>query len=407
MFKINKSYLNANNIYRIHPTCSFCKHKLLNSSDLRFNNCLKFYAEKLEEGFCGTATCPYGFSTYFTDNSLDFLLTGFALEGESDFKKLRKIINDGYFLKSITHQKNDISDLVNQYGRYKEYHECCAQLQHDIGNAVQYLYSIVMILQQKELGEKINELFKGYDCVAEQIRFICNGSLKPFDFSTNWEDEIMIFSSNIKMLERTISLYSELSFPLKDKYNCKEESERDLYCAVNGFLLIRSIFYKDLGTFSLKQQQFDTLGYYKPYDIVLKMVNLLRYKAEEKQVKFSPFQGKNIIKIHNNECFSIAIFTLLDNAIKYCTEPKRINVAFRDEHDGHVTICISNPSDYLSEEDIANITKKGYRGSNKSKTGNGLGLYIVEKIIKKCSSSIEFKYENGIFYSEIELIQKY
>lgn len=405
MFKIKKKFLIDKELSKIHPFCPFCRHKLFASGEN--NKCYKYYTEKIGANFHGIDKCPYKFSTYFTDDTLDFILTGFAIAGEKPEGALKTVddtCGHGY-LNSITYTKEEITLLIERYHKYKEMHECCAQLQHDIGNAIQYIYCLIDSVRDNEAVEGFADLFDGYDLIAEEIKQISNGPLKNFDLLTDWSGEIQTIILNIEKLESIIVSYKAKAFPLKDRFNCREES--DLYCAVNGFLLIYNILYRDYGAFSFKAEHFDSMGYYKPFDIVLKTVGLLQHRAEEKEVKFPKFKGSNVLKIHNYECFSLAIFTLLDNAIKYCIEPRNILIEFKDLPTGHILISIANPSEYLSKEDIENITKKGYRGTNKSKDGNGLGLYVVNKIIKKCSSSITFKYVKGYFYAEIDLAPKY
>ena len=76
------------------------------------------------------------------------------------------------------------------------------------------------------------------------------------------------------------------------------------------------------------------------------------------------------------------IQNLMENAIKY-GDGKEIQISFSEEEDCKL-ITVSNSGCSLDEKELANLFDSFYRGSNTDGIqGNGLGLYIVNQLMKR------------------------
>ena len=94
---------------------------------------------------------------------------------------------------------------------------------------------------------------------------------------------------------------------------------------------------------------------------------------------------------------------LFDNAAKYGREGKRIAVSIGIQGD-LVRIDIIDFGPGLPEEELKNIKKKFFKGSNSKDRGSGIGLAICEEIIKFHSGKLELSnIESGGFRATIFL----
>ena len=87
------------------------------------------------------------------------------------------------------------------------------------------------------------------------------------------------------------------------------------------------------------------------------------------------------------ELFSIAIKNIIDNAIKYGIE--KPNIIIKDDN-----LIISSSGEKLSKT-LDEYKKPFNKEFENSKSGLGLGLYIVQNILKAHSLVVEYIYHNG------------
>ncbi|MGI8669837.1 MAG: sensor histidine kinase [Aridibacter sp.] len=118
-----------------------------------------------------------------------------------------------------------------------------------------------------------------------------------------------------------------------------------------------------------------------------------RYKLEADRFEFSEIAEPCEISGDYAE-LQTAFNNLLDNAVKYSTEDIKISVRLRNISDKQVQISIRDSGIGLSAAETKKIFRRFYRVSNdltQRKKGTGLGLFIVESVIKKHGGSIRAK----------------
>jgi signal transduction histidine kinase len=104
---------------------------------------------------------------------------------------------------------------------------------------------------------------------------------------------------------------------------------------------------------------------------------------------FPEFVFESLIAEHcvlksDHQLFTALVTNLIENAIKYSGESRRISVLLADKK-SHVNLSITDEGIGITSEEKHRIFEKFYRVGNEQtrKTkGTGLGLYIVENIIK-------------------------
>lgn len=93
---------------------------------------------------------------------------------------------------------------------------------------------------------------------------------------------------------------------------------------------------------------------------------------------------------------SMAIFNLLDNAVKYNVENGNVSVAVSAKDESFVQIEIKDTGIGIPQEEVAKLFTKFFRADNAVKTmsdGSGLGLYITKNIIERHGGRIRVESE--------------
>jgi len=110
-------------------------------------------------------------------------------------------------------------------------------------------------------------------------------------------------------------------------------------------------------------------------------------KSKKINIKMNLKESFNI-KV-DEKLFTKAISNIISNAVNYTDEGKEIRIYIKDKK-----LIIENDCKPISEEHLAHIFEAFYRvdfDRNKSSGGNGLGLYIVQQILKMYNLDYSFK----------------
>lgn len=115
-----------------------------------------------------------------------------------------------------------------------------------------------------------------------------------------------------------------------------------------------------------------------------------RYNLEKTAVSYSETDGGAKVSGDYDELQTVFL-NLLDNAVKYSGDEIKIAVKLKTNRQDKVEIFIRDSGIGIPPEDLKRIFKRFYRVQNSStqeKKGTGLGLYIVQSIIKKYGGHI-------------------
>ncbi len=125
----------------------------------------------------------------------------------------------------------------------------------------------------------------------------------------------------------------------------------------------------------------------KRYDLVPLLYEVREQCLEKAKKKEILIQIKKSIR----ESFAIfdrkwtveAIVNIVDNAIKYSENRKKINISIK-EYELFVCICIKDEGIGIFKEELPKIFQRFYRGSNvKEEEGVGIGLFLTKQIIER------------------------
>ncbi|MDX1535360.1 MAG: HAMP domain-containing sensor histidine kinase [Candidatus Spechtbacterales bacterium] len=143
-------------------------------------------------------------------------------------------------------------------------------------------------------------------------------------------------------------------------------------------------------------------------DLVHSVLKRLKVKADEKSINIvKKFSGDMNI-LSDKHILSVVVENLLSNAIKYT--PQKGSVAIRVKNsNGMLFIEVEDNGFGISKEDRQKIFKKFFRSKTNgagNTQGTGLGLYMVDKMVKKLNGKIKLKSKEGegsTFYIAIPL----
>ena len=125
-------------------------------------------------------------------------------------------------------------------------------------------------------------------------------------------------------------------------------------------------------------------------NLIQNCINML--KIANNNFEFDFKTGKNELNcLCDGDKTQQIILNILDNAIKYSINSKKIEIKTLNKNDFNV-ISIKNFGNYIEEEKKEKIFEKFYRIDSyiKSQTqGSGLGLYIAKTLIEKMQGKIE------------------
>jgi signal transduction histidine kinase len=107
-----------------------------------------------------------------------------------------------------------------------------------------------------------------------------------------------------------------------------------------------------------------------------------RYNLDESAISFT--MPENEMKISGDAGELQVVFTnLLDNAVKYSGKDIKVSVAVKNLNKKFVVIFIKDSGVGIAAGELKRIFRRFYRVPTQKKKGTGLGLFIVQSIIKK------------------------
>ncbi len=131
---------------------------------------------------------------------------------------------------------------------------------------------------------------------------------------------------------------------------------------------------------------------------IRRTVLLLERQWQSKNISFKMDFDEHRV-LGNEDMLNQVWVNLIDNAIKFSDKNSEINISV-DKNDYEITISIGNVGIPILDEEKDKIFNKFYQADQThSKTGNGIGLSIVKKIVElhKGSVSVDAKNNETIF----------
>lgn len=132
------------------------------------------------------------------------------------------------------------------------------------------------------------------------------------------------------------------------------------------------------------------------YDTIIRAMNVVLIKAEEKQIELSADCNNDIAALHDSKWTAEALGNILDNAVKYTPKGGSVSVTVRPWQ-YYVRIDISDTGIGIPEEHYHDIFKRFYRTEEvAAQEGVGIGLYLAREIITYEKGYISVKSKVGM-----------
>ncbi|MFZ3106766.1 MAG: HAMP domain-containing sensor histidine kinase, partial [Candidatus Hydromicrobium sp.] len=128
--------------------------------------------------------------------------------------------------------------------------------------------------------------------------------------------------------------------------------------------------------------------------ILEKMLKLFENQISSKNLKLETSFDGDFEILGSKIQIEQVLFNLIDNAVKYSTPKKEIEISLSNDKDNKLLILdITNISEIIKEEDLPYIFDRFYKTSAiTDKKGFGLGLSISKKIVENHNGSIKVDY---------------
>ena len=131
--------------------------------------------------------------------------------------------------------------------------------------------------------------------------------------------------------------------------------------------------------------------------------NIFEIEALEKEVILKPIEKRNVVSTYHIECdrglIMRAFINAFNNAVKYSyygvTEIAQRTITTKVWNlEKYFRISIANYGVGIAKEEIDRVWEEGYRGilsSDRYRTGSGLGLYQVKKIVEAHKGKVQIE----------------
>jgi len=245
------------------------------------------------------------------------------------------------------------------------------------------------ILKVTKKGIKYNEDKEGILLIVSDITFIKKLEKIRSDFVANVSHELKTPLTSIKGFVETLKdgIIEEKDVATKFLNIIEVEVER-LVRLINDLLYLSEI---ENVKIPISEDEVNIK------DVVNECIELLRFKAENKNVKIHlKLDDELKIKIHKDWLKQIFI-NLIDNAIVYNKENGEVIIEV-EKLDERITIRVKDTGIGIPQNEIERIFERFYRvdkGRSRKLGGTGLGLSIVKHIVELYNGKIYVKSEVG------------
>lgn len=408
---MNKIRIFSNKIIDHVETNTFCKKRI------EKDKCLSFFNSIIKNDFNGCVQkCPYGYSCVVGLNSI---YCGFVFKECADYKKVKnhiKYSSNKYESIEII-SKDQLNDLI-ELSKNVDYCAVCSETIHELIHFCGQLRTLIEVCKDKDVyDERITSCICGYsnyiNAADEYIRsrelidsrFPREIDLCELHIQNDYYRKIK--ENYIKSIDEMNSICEDLDKKMKDFWKHDEEyKKRSLYYVVTLFAMqslfsfrlryhrrfINELTMEDI--WKTKDNPID----FNAHRVAKKISNTLWYQAINKST-YIKFAGNSFNIFHfENDDIILAVYILLENAVKYSLDNTDIILTFSDVSKSVSTMSISNVSSPVGDDYLPHIMEKGVSGDNsKSTNSSGLGLHIVKRILDANNVFYTYKYENEKF----------
>lgn len=247
-----------------------------------------------------------------------------------------------------------------------------------------------------ELGTSINELSQQLSDTIEQLQ---TELAKEKNLETMRKSFVAKVSHELQTPLAVIQGYVE---GLEDELPANEAERHEYYLVIEEEIQFLSRMTRDLtdlsqlesGVFQMKKEKIEVRTWMEG------VVERFRKMADSEQIEFQhEIEDSELNLRADRQRLSQAVFNLLNNARGHTGENGVIRFTIGSDP-SHVWIRVWNRGEKIDSEEIDELWKGFYRGRKEESRGMGLGLAIVDQIVKAHHGErrVENR-ENGVLFT--------
>ena len=255
-----------------------------------------------------------------------------------------------------------------------------------------------LIIDEKSTNSKLkNNLEKTKEKINKMNHYKEDQITKMIDMFEQLEEDNLTFNYCVHDLRNMGNYFYGITETIKEDYEdlYNEDDNIKALC-----ILYDIINYRVDCIEGIKEQNYK-LEIKKLHPQIKKISILMQFQAKYKNVKIT-FNGTQENEVYMSKNIYLAIFLILENAVKYSPFNSEIYINFEDQKE-YSQVEITNSCKHLPQEEIPLLTERGYRGSNSSPNGNGLGLALAKEIFD--ASNAFFKIDVNDYSKESSLFK--
>ena len=390
----------------------FCQTRLSPERQKKsLTKCLDFFAA-LPEG--KWSECPFGFSALRCGFHCVCGCFSSAVPFRHSVRTRQKIIGpeDSELLT-----KDDSKTFIDIL-KAEIYCESYSGFVHDFSHSIGFLKTHLDSCRRFRIeGSHLNQIYILYDKLVAKFEEynssvitrpnldeLINSKLILSKIYDSYQRKIDHYRSLIDSLPSLFAEIERMVALAKDEINNLSIGELDRHrlhslLNMNGLFECRLEYANKIYAFNKspsENRSFSTSkSSYSIYNMIQKLVYLLKTPAEQKQLRGLFLNGNSYLNPRTTKDVYLGFFILLENALKYAKKNTEVIVEVRDYED-RCDVRILNHSDYISNTSMKQITKAGFTGENgRNKESHGLGLAIAQRIFSEPETSLSFTFDQS------------
>lgn len=129
--------------------------------------------------------------------------------------------------------------------------------------------------------------------------------------------------------------------------------------------------------------------------IVNELVELAESLAQEKNVNVSDDVQTDIHVTADERLIKKALGNVVHNAVQYVDERGTVHISLK-ESKGKIIFIVTNSGGKVTNEEVAHVFDRFYRGSKSQQNseGSGLGLAITKAVVESCKGKVMFEIQS-------------
>jgi two-component system, OmpR family, sensor histidine kinase ArlS len=262
------------------------------------------------------------------------------------------------------------------------------------------LYQVNLITENvKEIDEKKLHLrlnLKGKDAISNMAQ-VFDKMLDKIEISFNKQKQFVQNASH--ELNTPLTVIKTKIDVMRQKKNITKEEYSETIDMIDGEVMRLSKITEELLTLSELEEngEGNKFSEINIRNVIEKVMKLFENQIASKNIKIKQNFKGDCIAAGNEVQIEQLFFNLIDNAVKYISSEKELEISLEDDIKEKFLICrISNVSEVVKEKDITHIFDRFYKTSSvKGKKSFGLGLSISKKIVENNGGRIEVKYNKN------------